>query len=280
MQLIMTWPIADKPVQLTGSLTREQAIFFCAERGVFGVSSVGEVNNVAYFYQSPTGPVIFNANEIFTCLIDDEPIEFGQTKVLRYGATLQAGHFKFKTFAAEGHLAENGTDNSWLDLSSLNDNAEIIPQLEEILPDAGHYTGDLRYFNEITAASDAQGDILKKLEIEYKKFIVWGDQGHDYFSMKAASPVKISPQEDFFYENNRLMKSKTVTECIIQAPSLIEKVWQDLEGIPPLDNLEGEEEKQDILKSLAPENLISRVKTNVPELMFQEMYKSGLDSVY
>lgn len=38
--------------------------------------------------------------------------------------------------------------------------------------------------------------------------------------------------------------------------------------------------KKDILKSLAPENISSKEKKHVPELVFHDLYKTGLDSLY
>ncbi|EOW7108323.1 TagK domain-containing protein, partial [Yersinia enterocolitica] len=58
---------------------------------------------------------------------------------------------------------------------------------------------------------------------------------------------------------------------------LIEKVTKELSVIDYLDTSH-HDEKVDLLKLLAPEHLTSKEKNSVPALVFQELYKLGLDS--
>ena len=76
------------------------------------------------------------------------------------------------------------------------------------------------------------------------------------------------------------VKGKTLTECIIARDFLMEKVWPDFETGGSIEDFFQQEEKTDLLKALSPEYIVAKHKDRVPELVFQDFYKVGLDSHY
>ncbi|KAB8305868.1 TagK domain-containing protein [Erwinia endophytica] len=281
MQLLMTWPDTQCVFHLTDDYTFNNAACFNVKNGTFGPPSPEDKNNVVYFYTAAVGPIIFNDCETFVCLIDGVDIARGQTYALRFGAAIQLGHFTFSVMLSDEPVAHEDMLYSLLNVHSEEEKASVIvPELEDILPNGGHYTGDLRYFNEAMTGSESENDILKKLEVEYKKFLIWGEQNRKFFDENPELNNKLSGSDHYFDVIRDEMKNKTLTECIIEAPSLIDEVWKALNMMDYDDELLGEEAKLDILKSLAPENISSREKAYVPELVFQDLYKTGLDSLY
>ena len=277
MQLQMTWPDNQPAFVLSERYIKERAACFDPQTGAF--SDNGPAEGVIWFYISAGGPVIFNTSATLLCLVDDHLVAPGERYALRLNAAIQTGHYAFTVNADDEAADEDELLYSLLDAHSREEKANlIIPEVETILPNGGHNTGDYRYFNDAVATT-AETDVLKKLEAEYKKFLIWGEQNRTFVSEQPAA-VRLPDCDDYFDAVREEMKAKTLTECIIQAPSLIDKVWEEL-------NVEGvseepifEEEKTDILKLLAPENIASKEKKTVPELVYQDLYKPGLDSPY
>ncbi|WP_034934547.1 TagK domain-containing protein [Erwinia mallotivora] len=280
MQLLMTWPDNQRIFLLSASCTFENAACFNVQNGTFSLSGQEEQDDAIYFYSSTGGAVILNNCEKYICRVDDVEIRHGQTCILRFGAFIQLGNFTFEVGNDESSDHEDMLHN----LLNVHYEEEkdhlIIPEVEDILPNGGHYTGDLRYFSDAMESAETETDVLKKLELEYKKFLIWGEQNRKFFDDSPEINNKLSGDDDYFDAIRDEMKTKTLTECIVPAPSLFEKVWKEMNITESYDELLGEEEKTDILKSLAPENISSKEKKHVPELVFHDLYKTGLDSLY
>lgn len=88
--------------------------------------------------------------------------------------------------------------------------------------------------------------------------------------------TKLSARDEYLDNIRERVKDKTLTECILDSGGLIDKVTKELSAINYLDTPD-DDEKIDLLKALAPEHFITK-KNSVPSLMFQELYKLGLDS--
>ncbi|MGE9553399.1 TagK domain-containing protein [Erwinia amylovora] len=281
MQLLMTWPDTQLVFNLAESYTFKNAACFSVRQGTFGTPLPQDKNNVIYFYTAAVGPVIFNDCEEFVCLVDGQELERGQAYSLRFGALIQLGQFTFEVTSGDETAAHDDMLHTLLNVHSDEEKASlIVPELEDILPNGGHYTGDLRYFNDAEKGAEAEKDILKNLEVEYKKFLIWGEQNRKFFDENPELNNKLSGSDHYFDAIRDEMKTRTLTECIIEAPSLIDEVWKEMNMMDSYDDMLGEEEKLDILKSLAPENISSREKKHVPELVFHDLYKTGLDSLY
>ncbi|MCX8958661.1 TagK domain-containing protein [Erwinia psidii] len=281
MQLLMIWPDTQQICHLDASSTAENATCFSVEQGTFGPHKPAVENNAVYFYNTACGLVILNDCEDYVCLVNDSEISRGQTHSLLFGASLQLGHFAFRV-----ELDDETADYEAMLPGLLNVHSEkgkddlIIPEVEDILPNGGHYTGDLRYFSDAEVASETEVDILRKLEVEYKKFLIWGEQNRDFFDEVPGGSNKLSDEDHYFDVIRDEMRTRTMTECIVHKPSLFDAVWKELNVMDSYDDLLPEDEKVDILKSLAPENISLREKKQVPELVFHDLYKTGLDSLY
>lgn len=267
----MTWPDNQPAFSLEERYGKENAVCFDPQSGKFSETGSSEV---AWFYTTAGGPMIFNTCTDLLCLVDDRVVAEGERCLLRLNSAIQLGHYAFKISAdneAPPHylLFEADTGREKADL--------IVPEVEDILPNGGHYTGDYRYPND--AAAETATDILKMLEAEYKKFLIWGEQNR-HFATEQPTLTRLPDCDDYFEAVREEMKAKTLTECLIQTPSLIDKVWQELQVEGGEEALIFAEEKTDILKLLAPENVASKEKPPVPELVFQDLCKPGLDSPY
>lgn len=278
MQLLMTWPATGSAFTLNEAHSVDHPACFNMLSGRFGDA---EPVDAVWFYLTAGGAVIFNTCQTFICLVDGVEVAEGQRQLLRQGSLIQLGHFTFEVIASAEQAVQESLLHSILDLQTDEEKASyIVPEVEAILPNGGHYTGDFRYFNDVVEADEAETDVLKKLEVEYKKFLIWGEQNRKFFDDNNGVNNKLSGSDAYFEAIREEMKARTLTECIIEAPSLIDKVWEELKIAESYDELLCEEEKPDILKALAPDNIASHEKQSVPELVFQDLYKIGLDSLY
>lgn len=278
MQLLMTWPTTGSAFTLNEAYSVDRPACFNVLSGRFDEA---QPVDAAWFYLTADGPVIFNTCQTVVCLVDGVEIAEGQRQLLKPGSVIQLGHFTFEILASTERAVQEALLHSLLDLQNDEENpGYTVPEIDAILPNGGHYTGDLRYFNDVPEADEAEPDVLKKLEVEYKKFLIWGEQNRNFFDKGAGLNNKLPGSDACFEAVREEMKARTLTECIIEAPSLIDKVWEELKIEESDNSLLGEEEKTDILKALAPDNIASREKQPVPELVFQDLYKIGLDSLY
>ncbi|CNH98968.1 Uncharacterised protein [Yersinia pekkanenii] len=160
---------------------------------------------------------------------------------------------------------------------STTHNTADLPEIEDILLHGGHYISYFDDISEVHAYDQQEPDILKRLELEYKRFLMWGEQGREFSEKDQQQATKL-PANDGFLENIReCVKDKTLTECILDSGGLIDRVTKELSVIDYLETSH-HEEKVDLLKVLAPEHIITKEKNSVPALVFQELHKLGLDS--
>ncbi|QGG11050.1 TagK domain-containing protein [Enterobacter cancerogenus] len=280
MKFRFQWPTSRQPVSLQEGITADRAIALEVSSGVFGPhSQVPEGQDAVAFYWHLTRPVMRNFCVNAICLLDGVELCYGESQPLRVGSHLQAGHFRLEmstddddALAHQELLPFIGADNTW-------QATDKIPEVEEILPNGGSYINDLHYFNNVIAQRNSD-DVLKMLEIEYKRFLIWQEQGRQYFdnvSNEAAYLIKTDNQFDRVKE---CLKEKTLTECIVDRTFLMEKVWPDFESSGIAEDIFAEEEKIDLLKSLSPDPIVAKGMNQVPELVFRDFHKIGLDSHY
>ncbi|MFC0139598.1 hypothetical protein ACFFJN_05675 [Erwinia mallotivora] len=178
----MTWPDNQRVFILSASCTFENAACFDVVKGIFSLSGQEEQeeqeeqDNVVYFYNSTGGSVILNNCAEYICRVDDIEIRHGQTCILRFGAFIQLGNFTFEVGNDESSDQEDMLHNLLNVHSEEEKDHLIIPEVEDILPNGGHYTGDLRYFSDAMENADSETDVLKKLELEYKNFLSGGSK--------------------------------------------------------------------------------------------------------
>lgn len=280
MYLLMTWPDTHYRFNFDESHTSESRVRFNALTGEFSDQHVDDnQEDVVFFFWTLAGAAVFNACNDYVCIVDGIPVEKGETRTLNLGSTIQIGHYNIQTIISEktSYLEDmfytlNDTD---VDRSNIT-----IPEIEEILPSGAHYIGDLNYVDEMTSENKDETDVIKPLENEYKKFLIWGHINNNLYEKDTSKHRNIINDDSFFDVSRSEMKSKTITECILDAPSLIDKVWDDLEVGNIQDEFLFEEEKYEILMLLAPEKFTAKEKKLIPELAFQDLYKIGLDSHY
>ncbi|MEI2266613.1 TagK domain-containing protein [Erwinia sp. CGal63] len=278
MQLRMTWPDNQPAFTLDERYTKEKAVCFDPQSGTFSEAGVPDA---VWFYSTPGGAVMFNTCTTLLCVVDDSVVPPGERYPLRVNAAIQLGHYAFRLSADSEIASEDELLDTLLGLHPTKERADLVmPEVEDILPNGGHFTGDYRYLNDADApAAEGETDVLKSLEVEYKKFLIWGEQNR-HFVTEQPLQTRLPDCDHYFEAVREEMKAKTLTECLIQTPSLIDKVWAELNVEGGTETLIFDEEKTDILKLLAPENIASKEKQAVPELVFHDLYKPGLDSPY
>jgi len=274
------WPASRPGIVLDESLTEDNALALNVNNGVFGPHTPQEARDVIVFYRHMNRAVLLNLCAERLCCLDGVEIAYGRTHPLHHGNEIQAGHFKLSVVVNGDKAADEQSfyrliypDKSW-------ERADKVPEVEEILPNGGNIINDLRYFNDVVLAQDRGNDVLKTLEVEYKRFLIWREQ-------EGASYTALNHQDNHILKTDlrfdairEQIKGKTLTECIIDKPFLMEKVWPELNVDRLPDDIFVDDEKHDILEALSPEHFVSKGKNKLPELVFQDFYKVGLDSHY
>ncbi|MTD28156.1 TagK domain-containing protein [Erwinia sorbitola] len=279
MFLSMTWPDNPCRYHLDESHTSVAMVGFNMLNGTFSRPRSDSHNeNVVFFYRTLAGAVAFNTCDEYVCIIDGIPVEKGEARTLNLDSTIQMGHYNIQVIISENAVSLEDIFYALHDSGADKSNI-IIPEIEDILPSGAHYVGDLNYFDEMVSEKQDVIDVMKPLEAEYKKFLIWGHINNNLYDKEVHHYHHIN-DDGFFDAARSEMKSKTITECILDTPSLIDKVWDQLEVVNLQDEVLFEEEKHEILMLLAPEKFTAKEKKMIPELAFQDLYKIGLDSHY
>ncbi|EOR68430.1 TagK domain-containing protein [Yersinia enterocolitica] len=278
MLLVLTWPRMSQQFQLNEAITEQNAVCFSMEKGEFTPHSMGDRKNEIRFYRRASESMIVNQSSDFICIINGKELSPGEHHPVSFGAEIKFGHFVITAKKASGQAAgKSFTDNLlMLEHPSICDTTDL-PEIEDILSHGGHYISYFDDVNEVQTHGQLGPDILKNLELEYKRFLMWGEQGREFSEKDKRQVTKLSANDSFLENIRECVKDKTLTECILDSGGLIEKVTKELSVIDYLDTSH-HDEKVDLLKLLAPEHLTSKEKNSVPALVFQELYKLGLDS--
>ncbi|WP_148661037.1 TagK domain-containing protein [Serratia inhibens] len=262
MQLQMDWPRKGLHHRLREFLAPEQADFFCLQQGKFvNEKPEGRQGFLRFCWNAPDCVMVCHSDE-YQGVIDFQHLQPGVAYPLRLGMVIQVGHFRFSV---------TPVSDSTLPLLGDSD----LPDLDTLLMHGGHYTPweapDLSVI-----AEQIQGDVLKQLGSEYKRYLLWGDQSRNFISQDVQQENPLPAHDSYLEHVIKSSKNKTLSECIFNEGSLIERVLTELMS---LDQAEIIEEKQpDILTALAPEHLSRIERWDVSELLYRELYKLGLDS--
>ncbi|KLG05273.1 T6SS protein Cts1F [Enterobacter cloacae subsp. cloacae] len=280
MKFRFIWPASHQVVTLPEEITAEQAIALDVSSGGFGpYNQVPEGHDAVAFYWHFTRPVIWNLCGNYICLLDGVELQYGESQPLRVGSHLQVGNFKLDIISGDAN-AQNEQDfcpliypdNAW-------QSANNLPEVEDILPNGGSYMNDLHCFNDVIVQGGSK-DVLKTLETEYRRFLILREHSGQYYGNVGNQDAYIIKTDNNFDSLKEGVKKKTLTECIVDRTYLMEKVWPDFETGEALDDIFAEEEKIDLLKSLSPAHIVAKGKYRVPELVFRDFHKIGLDSHY
>lgn len=280
MYLSMIWPDKHYRFKLDESHTSEARVGFNVIKGEFSDQhSAKPEEDVVYFYWTLAGAAVFNTSDDYVCIIDGVSVEKNETRTLNLGSEIQIGHYNIQAVMSEDTYSLEDMFYMLNGFDTERSNV-LIPEIEGILPSGAHYIGDLNYANEIISHKISEDDAIKPLENEYKKFLIWGHINNNLYDKETKRPHYIINDDGFFDASRSEMRSKTIMECILDAPSLIDKAWDELEVANLQDDVLYEEEKYEILMLLAPEKFTAKEKKVIPELAFQDLYKIGLDSHY
>lgn len=283
MNIQFVWPASSQRMTLDHCLTENQAVALHIASRCFRPHDNGHQDqdgDCVVFYWYMTRPVMLNLCTRHVCRLNDMELAYGDVQPLCHNSVIQAGHLKL--------VADDGADNDDAVRAFYQliypDNAwsqgSNVPEVEEVLPNGGYAVNDLRYFNDVVMARERGDDVLKTLEIEYKRFLLWQEQdGGDDMRHHPPSTTRIIT-DDRFEDIREQIKDKTLTECIIEHPFLMEKVWPEIMNSELADDIFMVEERVDILCALSPEYGTVKSKQSIPELVFQDFYKVGLDSHY
>lgn len=273
------WPPRRQPVSLVRNLIQGNATTFDVIAGAFDVHSAHAGHDAIMFYWHMTRLVMMNLCTRCVCRLDDADVAYGSVLPLRESSRIQAGHFKMSVIS-DTQLAHNEplsygsySDDSWGAGSKIHD-------AEGILPNKGNYINDLRYLNNVIPTSDKDADILKMLAVEYKRFLIWQEQDNGGVIDVHPQKTRIIRTDAHFEHIRETIKEKTLTECIVDSHSLIEKALTELGMDEQWNELFTEEGKTDLLHALSPELSVAQGRDNVSELVFQDLRKIGLDTHY
>lgn len=280
MDIFFEWPASRQPLKLDRRLTAENAIFFNVNRGEVETLVNPTSDDAIVFYWEMGRPVIRNQCTHCICILDDVEVKYGSVNALHPESKIQAGHFRLAAARSNADSVDEETFYQLIYPESRWFAADKVPEVEDILPNGGNYINDRRYFDETILTQHKGGDVLKMLEVEYKRFLVLQEQGRDYFSEMSHQGNAIIRSDDRFEKIREQTKDKTLTECIIDRTYLMEKIWPELEAGEQADELLAVDEKTDLLRLLSPEHIVTKSKINIPELVSQDLRKVGLDTYY
>lgn len=273
------WPPRRQPVSLVRNLIQGNAATFDVLAGAFDVHSAHAGHDAIMFYWHMTRLVMMNLCSRCVCRLDDIDVAYGSIHPLRESSRIQAGHFKMSVIS-DAQLAHNEplTYGSYSSDSRGADSP--IHDVEDILPNKGNYINDLRYLNNVILTQDKEVDILKMLAVEYKRFLIWQEQDNGGVIDVQPQKTRIIRTDAHFEHIREKIKEKTLTECIVDSDSLIEKALSELGMDEQWNELFTEEEKTDLLHALSPEVSVMQGRDNISELVFQDLRKIGLDTHY
>jgi len=274
------WPVSRQPLKISKKRTIDNALTLDIVSGAIDAHDAHLGHDSIVFYWHMSRLVIVNLCVSAICLMDGAEVAYGHACSLQEATSLQAGHFKLLVTNKDEGGEATPSLNQLLCLNGDSQTSSRLLNVEEILSKGGNYINDLRYFNDVIMAQEQGDDVLKTLELEYKRFLIWQELDDGGYSESTHHGNRILKTDHRFDSGRELFKDKSLTECIIATEFLMEKVWADLERSEEWYELFMEEEKVDLLHALSPEHIVAKNKDKVPELVFQDFYKVGLDSFY
>lgn len=278
MLLVLTWPRMSQQLQLDESVTHDKPVCFNIENGEFTPHSMGDGHDEVQFYWDVSQPMMVNHSHDMLCTINGTQLAPGEHHPLTLEAEIKFGYFVITTKQA----SQDANSNQFIDNLTLLEqpsafDAPEVPAIEDILTHGGYYVSYLDDLHADHVYGPQGPDILKSLELEYKRFLMWGEQGKPFSGSTAPQKSPLLANDGFLENVRDNVKNKTVTECILDSTGLIDKVTRQLNVIDGVEE-SAHEERQDILKALAPEHILTKEQNSVPALVFQELYKLGLNS--
>lgn len=274
MELMLVWPESWATCTLTEHCSSEQPLWFCPEQGTFSTQAIGHEHDRVLFYWLFSLPVMVNRSRDYLCRAGEQTLAFGQSRPLQPGMEIQVGPFRLQTQQAVVRRSTTEAQAKRVFGAALLPGTEM-PEPDDLLPEIGHYTA----WQAQSPVAGNEDNALKALAGEYKNVVLWGEQRRDPGSTAERVRHYDADEGGIFMAQREHMEHRTVTDCILDTPNLMDRVCEELDLTQQRELLLDEETKQDILLLLAPAHL-QRVKPahQLPTLMLQEFYKTGLDT--
>lgn len=274
MNLLLTWPEQQHVFYLSENYSAEKPLCFDVSSGEFISDKVSANRETLHFYWNASGPVIVNYCEEYVCIVNKHPLVYQKSILLQSGMTIQAGLFMLMTSASEFSDLSSEIFNDPL-INPLKH--ERIGKVEEILPQGGYHLITTERSTLRENERESEETVLKNLEFEYKKYLILDEQRWEHHTDTEQKYI-VSGVDPVFDQIREGLKEKTLTECIFESSALIEKVFDELDDEMEPDYFQQEEEQCDLLKLLAPENILPGSKKRISNLVYHDLYQPGLDS--
>ncbi|ELY5852335.1 TagK domain-containing protein [Cronobacter malonaticus] len=258
MQIRFIWPENGAGITLN---EQQSEAWLDIDRGEFAQTGA---SNSLHFSLRGAQPYMTLCGTDYVCLAGQESFMPDQPYPLRYGLTIQAGRY-----ALQVAMAQN-TNAAWLVDST---DAWAVREVDALLARSVNYVDWQR-----PEATQADDDILKILESEYKRFLAWGEQRRDASSSPPPSRIRLKDTTADFAQLREQMKGKTLTECILGSSALMNQALEALAGLEADPGL-FDTPRYDILKMVSPDARHIKETTRLPALTVREFHQPDLDSL-
>ncbi|ELY7393118.1 TagK domain-containing protein [Cronobacter universalis] len=259
MRIRLSWPENDAGITLN---EQHNEAWLDIDRGAFSLTHTGRMRNSLGFSLRGAQPYMTLSGTDYVCLAGGDSLAPGQSYPLRYGLAIQAGRYALQVTMAKE------TNAMWL-----TDDADgwAAREVDAMLARSVRYVDWAR--PEETEADD---DILKTLESEYKRFLAWGEQRRDTTPSPAPARLKYAAAD--FALLREQVQDKTLTECILGSLQLIARALEALSGLEPEPDA-FDAPRYDILNLVAPDAQRIKAHTRLPALTVREFHQPDLDSL-
>lgn len=272
MILTFIWPSIERQFTLSTSNTSDNALAFNALTGDATFHALPALANEVMFYYGNMGLMILNGSQDLVCVVNNELLDSGAKSRLSFGTNIQIGNFGLYFDARERDQSLSIIDalSESMSFDYGYDNVDV----NELLPQGAGLISDELEFQK----NKSDIDVLKKLELEYKNFLLWGSTGAEDLNTYTKSDSIVAYDDGYFDSVRDEMKGRLVTECIFESSAFMDLVWNELSTVEDVDLTQDEYDNYDILKALAPSGIVPRENDSIPFLVSKELHKLGLDS--
>ena len=257
------WPERHLP----WALNEKESAHFCATQGRFiTVQASSSAVETVVFQRQGEQVEIINYLRSQPCYIDGRALRYEEANLTGVGAMIQIGRYGI----ALENDATGESLNHLLDLSEDSLGDTRIPELDVILQNS--------ILHVMAEPEGEASDVLKILEKEFRQALIWGVQPPQTHRSKPVAANRFAERMFNFDAVQAQVQSTTVTHCIFESNTLIDKVFSEL-NISEQDVFSQEDtERCDVLRLLASEEMHYDMKKRIPDLLLKEIYQADLDT--
>lgn len=275
MHLSVTWPPMRQPFLLHDEYHYARCLCLNPLNAEIKQDSGENKSEGALFFWDASGPVILNRCTEHVCVVNGKPLPYDATACLRPGYRVQVGHVVIVP-----ELHSQGLAETLYSQQQPAAQAADVCDVEDLLSYGGHHIAWMESAASQAFQRDPEDEVLQKLQIEYKKCLIWGEYEQETTYKNGTSLEKKRLTEDKTFEHTQeKMKDRTLTECIFESPWLFDKAFNEIMTLGSEQDELFTENKYDILHIIAPDNIPERKVNTIPALIAKEFYKRDLDSI-